>query len=147
MRAWTAMMKRSIRNEQAKFDLNISSLIWENWKCKFCVGLFISKNAIQSIKAVPRQSIPFPRCVCLWRLAWRVWCVLCAFAHCCAPRWLVLFSCWFLETRHNEEWSDWAAAPGSHWWKWLRSKDDITKKMTLQKTLHVFQVKKNYNNY
>lgn len=31
MRAWAAMRKRSMMKEQTMLELNISSLIWENW--------------------------------------------------------------------------------------------------------------------
>ncbi len=30
-RAWAAMRKRSMMKEQIRLELNISSLIWENW--------------------------------------------------------------------------------------------------------------------
>ena len=32
IRAWAAMSKRSMMKEQTKLELNISSLIWENWR-------------------------------------------------------------------------------------------------------------------
>lgn len=31
MRAWAAMRKSSMMKEQTRLELNISSLIWENW--------------------------------------------------------------------------------------------------------------------
>lgn len=99
MRAWAAMRKSSMMKEQTRLELNISSLIWENWtkrprKKTVSRRFSVTWTTFSSSWAAFYARSPFLRCEYPWTPGWVRWCVPCACDRCFGPRWHVWYVCW-----------------------------------------------------
>lgn len=96
IRACAAKRKSSMMKEQTRLELNISSLIWENWtKRRTQPPLRSAWHKTNSSPSCRTSSgSPFPRCGRPWRPGWTWWCAPCACARCFAPQWRVWCACW-----------------------------------------------------